>query len=102
MIPLISIEGPTASGKTALALELANKLSTVIISADSRQVYRGLDIGTAKPSPDELEQVKHYLIDIIDPADSYNAGRFVKDAHSLRRYRALHTFTTQRLILNAR
>lgn len=89
MIPLISIEGPTASGKTALALELANKLSTVIISADSRQVYRGLDIGTAKPSPDELEQVKHYLIDIIDPADSYNAGRFVKDSEQV--IHGLHT-----------
>ncbi len=80
MIPLIIIEGPTASGKTALAMELATKLTTEIISADSRQVYRGLDIGTAKPTKEELLQVKHHLIDIIDPVDSYNAGRFVKDA----------------------
>lgn len=82
MIPLIIIEGPTASGKSRLALELAQCLDTEIISADSRQVYTKLNIGTAKPSPDELLLVKHHLIDIIDPAESYNAGRFVADAES--------------------
>ena len=68
MIPLIVIEGPTASGKTALAIELARRLDTEIISADSRQVYRHMDIGTAKPSSSELEAVPHHLISIIEPS----------------------------------
>ncbi len=76
MIPLITIEGPTASGKSDLALRLALELGTQIISADSRQVYRYMDIGTAKPSLDDLAAVKHHLIDIIDPSQSYNAGSF--------------------------
>lgn len=80
MIPLITIEGPTASGKTDLALKLALALGTQIISADSRQVYRHLDIGTAKPSPEELQAVPHHLVSIIDPDQSYNAGSFCKDA----------------------
>ncbi|MBW6514724.1 MAG: tRNA (adenosine(37)-N6)-dimethylallyltransferase MiaA [Candidatus Syntrophosphaera sp.] len=80
MIPLITIEGPTASGKTALAIELARELGSQIISADSRQVYRHLDIGTAKPSEEELKAVPHHLIGIIDPDEGYNAGRFRADA----------------------
>jgi tRNA dimethylallyltransferase len=80
MIPLIVIEGPTASGKTALAIELARRLDTEIISADSRQVYRHMDIGTAKPSSSELEAVPHHLISIIEPSQSYNVGLFCEDA----------------------
>lgn len=80
MIPLITIEGPTASGKTALALALATALNSQIISADSRQVYNHLNIGTAKPSPEQLNLVHHHLIDFLDPRDSYNAGSFAKDA----------------------
>ncbi|MFO7660889.1 MAG: tRNA (adenosine(37)-N6)-dimethylallyltransferase MiaA [Candidatus Cloacimonadaceae bacterium] len=76
MIPIVIIEGPTASGKTALALALAEHLKSEIISADSRQVYKQLDIGTAKPSPEELSRVKHHLIDIINPDKSFNAGLF--------------------------
>lgn len=83
MIPLITIEGATASGKTSLALELAEALQTTIISSDSRQVYRGLDIGTAKASAEEQGRVPHRLIDIIDPDQSYNAGLFVKDAAAI-------------------
>jgi tRNA dimethylallyltransferase len=78
MIPLIVIEGPTASGKTALAIELARRLDTEIISADSRQVYRHMDIGTAKPSSSELEAVPHHLISIIEPSQSYNVGLFAR------------------------
>jgi tRNA dimethylallyltransferase len=78
MIPLITIEGATATGKTKLALELAERLNTEIISADSRQVYQCLNIGTAKPSPEELARVKHHLVDIITPDESYNAGLFRK------------------------
>jgi tRNA dimethylallyltransferase len=80
MIPVITIEGATASGKTKLALELAERFETEIISADSRQVYRYLNIGTSKPGSDQLNQVKHHFIDVINPDESYNAGLFRKDA----------------------
>ena len=83
MIPLITLEGPTASGKSGLALSLARELGTEIISADSRQVYRHMDIGTAKPSARDLEAVPHHLIDIIEPDESYNAGRFCADATNI-------------------
>ena len=85
MIPLIVIEGATATGKSQLAFDLALKLKTEIISADSRQVYRYLNIGTAKPSADLLNTVKHHLIDIIDPSRTYNAGLFVKQAENVIR-----------------
>lgn len=80
MIPVITIEGATASGKSSLAIVLAEALNTEIISADSRQVYRYLDIGTAKVTKEEQKRVKHHLIDIINPDETYNAGTFVKDA----------------------
>ena len=76
----IAIMGPTASGKTAAALEIARHLPCEIISVDSALVYRGMDIGTAKPSATELAAVPHHLIDIIDPAQSYSAAQFRSDA----------------------
>src|SRR5215831_3196418 len=72
--------GPTASGKTPLALALARTLPVEIVSVDSAQVYRGMDVGTAKPSPAEREAVPHHLIDIIDPTEAYSAARFRADA----------------------
>ncbi len=72
--------GPTAVGKTAVACALAEHWPITVISADSRQVYRGLDIGTAKPTPDVLEQVPHVGLDIVDPGERYSAGRFARDA----------------------
>ena len=83
MKKIICIEGATGSGKSDLALELARLLDTEIISADSRQVYKYLNIGTAKPNPDVLSEIKHHLIDIITPDAKYNAGTFVKDAEKL-------------------
>ncbi|OQC07037.1 MAG: tRNA dimethylallyltransferase [Candidatus Cloacimonetes bacterium ADurb.Bin089] len=83
MIPVITIEGATASGKTALAIELAEILKTEIISADSRQVYRYLDIGTAKVTKEEQKRAFHHLIDIINPDESYNAGTFASDAATI-------------------
>ena len=80
MIPLVTIEGPTASGKSRLALELAEALETEIVSADSRQVYRWMDIGTAKPTKEDQERISHHLIDIVEPSESYNAGRFCAQA----------------------
>lgn len=72
--------GPTASGKTGLAVELVQRLPFEIISVDSAMIYRGMDIGTAKPGPEVLEQAPHHLIDILDPAQHYSAARFRKDA----------------------
>ena len=79
----IAIMGPTASGKTAAALEIARHLPAEIISVDSALVYRDMNIGTAKPSADELAAVPHHLIDIIDAADSYSVASFRKDAARL-------------------
>lgn len=80
-LPLaVSIMGPTASGKTAAALEIARHLPCEIISVDSALVYREMDIGTAKPTPAELAQVPHHLIDIIDPTEAYSAMQFRQDA----------------------
>lgn len=80
MPPAIFLMGPTASGKTELALELAHCLPCDIISVDSALVYRGMDIGTAKPSAEELAQAPHRLIDICEPNESYSAARFREDA----------------------
>ena len=76
----VFLMGPTASGKSAVALELARRFPVEIVSVDSAQVYRGMDVGTAKPSADEQARVTHHLIDIIDPTDAYSAGRFREDA----------------------
>ncbi len=77
---VIFLMGPTASGKTDLALSLYETLDCEVISVDSAMVYRGMDIGTAKPDADTLKQVPHHLIDICDPAESYSAERFRQDA----------------------
>jgi tRNA dimethylallyltransferase len=79
----LCLAGPTASGKTAIALALAARLPLEVISVDSALVYRGMDIGTAKPSAEERAAVPHHLIDIVDPAESYSAARFVADATRL-------------------
>ena len=72
--------GPTASGKSRLAMEVAARLPIEIVSLDSAQVYRGMDIGTAKPSAAERSQVRHHLLDLVDPSEHYSAGRFRDDA----------------------
>lgn len=78
--PLIIICGPTATGKTALALEIAERFSGEIISADSRQVYRGLDIGSAKATREELARIPHHLIDVADPTDVFSVADFKEQA----------------------
>jgi len=77
---VIVITGPTCSGKTSLSIGLAKKIGSEIISADSRQIYKYLNIGSAKPSHEELAEVKHYLIDCLEPDETYNASRFESDA----------------------
>ena len=79
----LAIAGPTATGKTALALALAQHFAVEIISVDSALVYKGMDIGTAKPSADELAQVPHHLINMRDPAEPYSAADFARDATRL-------------------
>ena len=80
MMPAILLMGPTASGKSAIALELAQLLPVEIVSVDSAQVYRGMDIGTAKPDAATRARVAHHLLDLIDPDQSYSAARFRADA----------------------
>jgi len=79
----VCLLGPTASGKSALALPLAEALDAEIVSVDSAQIYRGMDIGTAKPSPAERSRVTHHLIDIREPTERYSAADFAADARRL-------------------
>ena len=76
MKPLVILAGPTAVGKTDLSIQLAKRIGGAIISADSMQVYKYMDIGSAKVMPEEMEGVKHYLIDELDPSDEFNIVRF--------------------------
>jgi tRNA dimethylallyltransferase len=78
--PAILLMGPTASGKTELAMDLARALPAEIVSVDSALVYRQMDIGTAKPSAELRAEVPHHLVDLLDPAEAYSAGRFRRDA----------------------
>jgi tRNA dimethylallyltransferase len=80
--PLLILVGPTGSGKTAVAIELCSLLNGEIVSADSMQIYRGMDIGTAKPTPDEQARARHHLIDIREPNESYSAAEWARDAAS--------------------
>ena len=82
--PLVAVVGPTASGKSALALRLARERSGEIVSCDSLQVYRGLDIGTAKPTPEERAQVRHHLVDVADPDEPFSAATWRTNRTRLR------------------
>jgi tRNA dimethylallyltransferase len=79
---VVAIVGPTAAGKTAMSLQLARRLGGEIVNADALQVYRGLDIGTAKPAAEERRQVPHHLIDILDPEEAFSAGEFARRARA--------------------
>ena len=81
--PLKCVVGPTASGKSARAVAIAKEVDGEVISVDSRQIYRMLDIGTEKTTPEEMDSIPHHLIDILDPKEVYSAGDFVKDAEAL-------------------
>jgi tRNA dimethylallyltransferase len=93
----IAIVGATASGKTAVSLDIASQLTCEIISADSRQIYQYLDIGTAKPTPDELNACKHHFTNILTPELPYSAGKFAEDARLI--VDQLHTQNTLPLIV---
>jgi tRNA dimethylallyltransferase len=79
-LPAIYLMGPTGAGKTEVAIGLATRLPVEIVSVDSAMVFRGMDIGTAKPSPEQRRLAPHHLVDILDPAERYSAGRFLEDA----------------------
>jgi len=81
--PVVVVTGPTASGKTGLAIDLALRFDGEIVNADSMQVYRFLDIGTAKPSPEERARVPHHLIDVVAPDQPYSAGRYARAARAV-------------------
>ncbi|SDP17193.1 tRNA (adenosine(37)-N6)-dimethylallyltransferase MiaA [Desulforhopalus singaporensis] len=83
--PVLILVGPTAIGKTRLSLEIAERFNCEIISVDSMQVYRYMDIGTAKATPEERARVPHHLIDIVDPEENYDAARFAEDSLALIR-----------------
>ncbi len=83
--PLIVICGPTAAGKTALAVQLASHLEIEVISADSRQVYRDMDIGTAKPTPDEMRQVRHHMVDVVSPDEPFSVSDFTEQGRDIVR-----------------
>jgi len=80
-IKLIAVVGPTASGKTAAGVYLASQLDGEVISADSMQIYKGMDIGSAKPSADEMQGIPHHLIDFLDPNEIFSVAKYVKLAH---------------------
>jgi tRNA dimethylallyltransferase len=82
-VPVALIMGPTGAGKTDLALRLADRYPIEIISVDSAMVYRGLDVGTGKPARDVLARHPHHLVDILDPAESYSAGQFLRDVRTV-------------------
>ncbi len=77
---ILVIVGPNASGKTSLSIKLAKKFNGEVISADSRQVYKGMDIGTGKATKKEMQGIKHYLLDMVSPKTDYNVFKFVRDA----------------------
>jgi tRNA dimethylallyltransferase len=81
--PLLALIGPTASGKSDVALRLAQRLNGEILSADSMQVYRGLDVGTAKPTADERRTVRHHLVDLVDPDQTFTVARFAELADAV-------------------
>ena len=77
--PLLAIVGPTASGKTLAAIAVAERLETEIVSVDSMLVYRGMDVGTAKPSPADIARVPHHLVDVAEPSESFSVARYQDD-----------------------
>lgn len=84
---IICVVGPTASGKTKLAVQLAKLYDGEVVSCDSMQIYKHMDIGTAKPTKEEMEGVAHHLIDMVEPGEDFSAGKYVQ-----RRMRACRTF----------
>ena len=82
-IPLVVLMGPTASGKTAMAVEICKKYDGEVVTADSMQVYKFMDIGTAKPTVDEMQGIKHHMIDLVEPTENFSLADYVKEAKTV-------------------
>ena len=82
-LPLVVVAGPTASGKTRLAIELSKLINGEIVSADSMQIYKYMDIGSAKPTAEELREVKHHLIDFLEPDEEFSVADSTEKAHEV-------------------
>lgn len=80
LIPLVVVVGPTASGKTRLAIDIAAKYGGEVVSADSMQIYKNMDIGTAKPTDEEMHGVRHHMIGVVEPSENYSVAQYVADA----------------------
>ena len=80
MNPIICVVGPTASGKTKLSVALCQRLNGEVLSCDSMQIYRGMDVGTAKPTAEEMEDVPHHMLDVADPEEDFSVARYVEMA----------------------
>src|SRR2546429_8310503 len=97
LLPLVAIVGPTASGKSVLGVKLAERFGGEVVACDSTQLYRGFDIGTAKPTPSERHGIPHHLMDVLSPQEEATAGRYRQLALSvlagLRQRRRLAVFT---------
>ena len=81
---IICVVGPTASGKTKLAVQLAKAYDGEVVSCDSMQIYKHMDIGTAKPTPEEMEGVPHHMIDCVEPGEDFSVGKYVELAEPVR------------------
>ena len=79
-IPVVAVVGPTASGKTALAVAIAKRFNGEVVSADSMQIYKGMDIATAKPTKEDMQGIAHHLIDYVEPNEKYSVARYTEDA----------------------
>ena len=90
--PMVILTGPTAVGKTALSIELAKKINGAIISADSMQVYKYMDIGSAKIMPEEMQNIKHYLVDELLPTDEFHIVMFQEMAKMILLYHVYQEF----------
>ncbi|MEE0867290.1 MAG: tRNA (adenosine(37)-N6)-dimethylallyltransferase MiaA [Clostridia bacterium] len=82
-IPIVAVVGSTASGKTALGIEIAKRFNGEVVSCDSMQIYKNLDIGTAKPSKEEMQGIAHHMLDIAEPDENFSVGRFCTAAHKV-------------------
>ena len=82
-LPLLVVAGPTASGKTSLGVELAKRYNGEVISADSMQIYKGMDVGTAKATPEEMQGIPHHLLNFLDPTEQFSVADYVEKASAL-------------------
>ena len=102
MKPIVCIAGPTASGKTAFAVAMAKELNGEVVSCDSMQIYRRMDIGTAKPTADEMQNIPHHMIDVAEPDEDFSVSRLPRSTHLSPRIAARKSKTKSNFVAPAR